>query len=125
LLHFSAFYGFNFTAALLLHQILIQNSPGRMGAENGGNQQFDLDEFGKVTDYDGNGETALHVATKRGQLEVVSTLIKGGADINARTRDSLHITPLHLAVIEGHDEVIKVLLQCTADVDCRGSYLGE
>ena len=48
---------------------------------------------------DGNGDTALTAASSRGDLKIVKALLKGGADINARGRNTW--TALLLAL---HDE---------------------
>lgn len=82
--------------------------------------------LGNVNDYDGNGETPLHVAAKRGHSQIVQMILKQKVvDINVRTRDSLRLTSLHLAVIGDHTAVVEVLLRGNADIDCKGSYLGE
>ena len=123
LLHFSAFYGFNFTAARLLRHVV----PNEFGKNRTPAEKNDraMEDCGKPNDYDANGETPLHVAAKRGNQTVVELLLEGGAKVNAPTDDSLCVTPLHLAVIGGHTGVVQVLLNNQADVNCRGSYLGE
>ena len=52
------------------------------------------------------GATALHFAV--GSKEIAATLLREGADINART--DLLATPLHLAVMRGELATVKLLL---------------
>lgn len=61
--------------------------------------------------------TALHIASRTGDVEGVRLLVKCGADCNALTRD--HYTPLHLAVKEGYDDVIELLLDHGAKQDLK------
>ena len=56
------------------------------------------------------GETALHVAAKRGCLACVTALVKAGADVNARTADEHDRTPIHLARLLGYNEVSDYLM---------------
>jgi len=56
-----------------------------------------------------DNQTALHVATRVGDLATVELLISRGADINAVTADLY--TPLHIAAKEAHDDVAHLLLQ--------------
>ncbi|RUS72919.1 hypothetical protein EGW08_019315 [Elysia chlorotica] len=56
---------------------------------------------------------------EQGVSECVRTLIKGGADINAR--DRYHLTPLMLASREGHLPVVKTLLAAGAQVNMQDS----
>ncbi|CAM9384286.1 unnamed protein product [Choristocarpus tenellus] len=65
----------------------------------------------------GEGETPLHVASRRGFSNVVGVLIQGGANIEARTAGER--TPLHVAIIEGHTGVAQQLLHCGADVHAQ------
>jgi RNA polymerase sigma factor (sigma-70 family) len=47
------------------------------------------------------GLTALHLAAQFGQLELARILLERGADVNAKSALSHHLTPLHLAVWRG------------------------
>lgn len=51
------------------------------------------------------GETALHVAARRGCLACVEALVEAGADVNAVTADGYARTPLHLAKVFEHRAV--------------------
>ena len=61
-----------------------------------------------------NNETPLHLASKRGHIKTVRTLIKHGADVAAQNKD--RDTPLHLASKEGQVEVAHVLMEHGADM---------
>jgi ankyrin repeat protein len=62
---------------------------------------------------------ALHFASKRGEIEVMTHLIKRGSDINAQD-DNDH-TPLMLAAMEGHEEACRLLLLAGADTSISTS----
>ena len=70
-----------------------------------------------------NGYTALHYSCRYGHVDIVRTLVKHKADVNART-DSGY-TPLMLAAINKHDNVVHVLLsdsQCLVDAKGQDGY---
>lgn len=54
------------------------------------------------------GQTALHIASIHGHLEVVGFLLSEGSDPDGA--DTKGWTPLHFSAREGHLEVVKVLL---------------
>ena len=61
-------------------------------------------------------ETALHVASQLGRMEIVDMLLKAGAQV-----DHLYLqgqTPLHAAASSGHDAVARVLLLQGARLNC-------
>lgn len=64
----------------------------------------------------GGGESALHVACEKGDLEMVEVFLKEDFNINYVTTTSLK-SPLHLAATEGHRELVRYLLNNGADVD--------
>nr|XP_056703559.1 NF-kappa-B inhibitor beta [Euleptes europaea] len=72
------------------------------------------------TNYD--GYTPLHLAVLRKDLEMVSLLIAGGADLN-KPELSCGRSPLHLAVESQNPEVVEYLLRAGADPEAR-MYVG-
>lgn len=67
--------------------------------------------------FGGDGDTALHRAAARGQVEAVRLLLERGANVNAV--DDEGTTPLLGATYRGHTEVVKVLLERGAAVDAQ------
>ncbi|XP_057292122.1 golgin subfamily A member 4-like [Hydractinia symbiolongicarpus] len=65
-----------------------------------------------------SGETQLHIAATKGDLEATKNLIRQGADVNCR--DNADWTPLHEACNHGHYKVAKVLLRSGAHVNVAG-----
>ena len=63
--------------------------------------------------------TALHMAARRGNLEVAEALLDSGADIEAR--DSLGETPLRRAVNCDKTDLARLLLRRGADMHSKGS----
>jgi len=68
------------------------------------------------------GETALHVACRRGLVRLTGALLEAGANANVQTLSSwVHTvsrqTPLHVAVEGGHKDVVQLFL------DFKGEYL--
>lgn len=64
-----------------------------------------------------SGLTPLSWAIYAGHVEIADQLIKGGADVNGKNRDSG--TPLHEAAFMGQDRIARILLQNGADVRAR------
>jgi ankyrin repeat protein len=63
--------------------------------------------------------TALHMAARRGNVDIIAALLDGGADMEAR--DSAGETPLRRAVNCAKVEAAKLLLARGADPDSEGS----
>ncbi|XP_042171161.1 ankyrin-2-like, partial [Oncorhynchus tshawytscha] len=61
------------------------------------------------------GETALHMAARAGQIEVVRCLLRNGALVDAMAREDQ--TPLHIASRLGKTEIVQLLLQHMAHPD--------
>ncbi len=63
------------------------------------------------------GDTALHHATRNGDLEIVEELVGSGADVNL-TSDHGHF-PLYCAAGHGHVETTQYLVKHGADLQAR------
>lgn len=63
------------------------------------------------------GETPLHFAAKKGDINLIYLLVENGADVNAR--DSMGRTPLFY-VFTGNPEAANLLLYLGADVEAVG-----
>ena len=63
------------------------------------------------------GDTALHHATRNGDLEIVEQLVGAGADVNGTT-DNSHF-PLYCAAGHGHVETTRYLVENGADLQAR------
>jgi ankyrin repeat protein len=57
--------------------------------------------------------TPVHTAALKGHAEVVTILLKAGAEVNAKVLENC--TPLYYAAENGHAEVVKILLMAGAD----------
>lgn len=62
-----------------------------------------------------NGYTPLHIAAKKNQMDIGTTLLEYGADTNAVTRQG--ISPIHLAAQEGSVDLVSLLLAKNAHVN--------
>ena len=69
---------------------------------------------------DKDDSTPLHCAVWKGQLEVVSTLLDAGADVNAvNQNDHWGNTPLHAAAHANHAAIAELLIDRGAKLDAR------
>ena len=62
---------------------------------------------------DADGDAALHVAARNGNIRVVELLVAKGADVNARNK--VGGTPLMWTAVYGHEEATRFLLDHGAD----------
>ena len=67
------------------------------------------------------GQTLLHVASGRGDLDAVKALLAHGAE-RERPDGWAGWTPLHCAAAGGHDAVVKYLIDQGACVEAPGTY---
>ena len=70
-----------------------------------------------------DGYTALHFSCRDGNVDIVRTLVKHKANVNAKTDSG--DTPLTIAVRHKHDDVIHALLsdsQCSVDAKGQDGY---
>jgi len=80
------------------------------------------DDSSALLDRDKAGNTPLHVAIKKGSMDVIEFLLSHGSNVNAR--DNNGATPLHTAVWNNRHEGAGLLLSNGADVNARND-LGE
>jgi ankyrin repeat protein len=66
------------------------------------------------------GDTLLHAAVTRGELEDVELLLTSGAKVNAA--GDLGNTPLHEAASRGLVNIVKTLLRYGADINIRNEF---
>ncbi len=64
-------------------------------------------------------------ASRKGQKQVVQTLLDRGADVNVISTDEEATTALHLASEEGKTEVVKLLLGKNADTTIKNVCRAE
>ena len=79
---------------------------------------------GTAAAYSYDGWTSLHLASFFGQLAAARVLLAAGADVRARSRNSLENTPLHAATAGKHASLALLLLDYGADpeaLDAGGS----
>ena len=64
-------------------------------------------------DDDAHGWTALHMAARKGHVDMIEFLLLQGANIDAETED--HDTPLEIAALHGHLAAVRVLVDNGSD----------
>jgi hypothetical protein len=81
-----------------------------------------LDAGQAIEARDGNGRTALLLATRADKVEAARLLIGRGADVNAK--DNIADTPFLYAGAEGRTEIVKLLLAAGANLKDTNRYGG-
>ncbi len=66
------------------------------------------------------GETPLHIASKAGDLQVISYLLEHHAFVNAKNKTGE--TPLFYAVMTQNRDVISILMKAGAVLDCKSTF---
>lgn len=66
---------------------------------------------------DRSNRRPLHYAAKKGNAEMVKTLVRKGANVN--DKDNKGYTPLHYACSNGNPESVKILLEFGGDVNAK------
>ena len=64
-----------------------------------------------------DGFTALHLAAFFGHPDAARVLLEHGADVNAVSKNRMHVMPLHSAAASVRRAVVEVLLEFGADVN--------
>ncbi len=72
-----------------------------------------------IASYSSDGWTPLHLAAFFGHKELAEFLVDRGADVQARSANTMCNFPLHAAVAGRHTEVAAILLSHGAEVDGR------
>ncbi|KAG0248484.1 hypothetical protein BG011_010223 [Mortierella polycephala] len=70
-----------------------------------------------VSQHDLHGCTPLHLAARRGHLEMVMVLLQLGGDVNSRGERQW--TPLHESISQNHSNISSLLIACGADLQAK------
>lgn len=76
---------------------------------------LDQEGFTNINDIDSFGDTALHIASNDGFIDIVEILLSKGA--NPNIADKMGNTPLHLAALFGNLQIVTLLLNHGADIN--------
>ena len=114
--------GVDLNAELIMQKSRLRNSSplGRKAldlAASGGHEiavRLLLDKGAELS------EGVLQIASEKGHVPVVETLLQYGASPN--TRDGWGLSPIHKAAIEGHSSVVGLLLQYGASPQTRSWF---
>jgi ankyrin repeat protein len=80
----------------------------------------DIEALRKLSLQDVSKHTVLHLMVTAGDVKLVKSEIKTGADVNSQTVHGF--TPLHNAVISGNIEICNLLIEAGADVNLVDIY---
>ncbi len=72
-----------------------------------------------IKDYN-SGDTPLHIAVRKGAIEIVKILLKKGANINAK--DNEGYAPIHSAVLWKNKDMILLLIKYKCNINARGEF---
>ncbi|XP_004530309.1 NF-kappa-B inhibitor cactus [Ceratitis capitata] len=79
--------------------------------------------YAEIRNYD--GEYCVHLATEAGNLQILGTLVRFGADINAREGKGGY-TPLHIVIENNNEELFSFLLNdCKSKLDVETTTFGR
>lgn len=82
--------------------------------------KFLIDHGANLNKETEEGETALHIASRLGNLENVRALIDfGGNKIKLDAKDDSGYTPLMIALIEDHFDIVRLLVEAGAKADLK------
>ncbi|MBU0581296.1 MAG: ankyrin repeat domain-containing protein [Candidatus Margulisbacteria bacterium] len=83
-----------------------------------------LKSAGNVNTKNIAGETPLHIAAQNGNIKIMESLLKNGADINAKTNDFIGedadyygYTPLHMAIVYDQKDAVLFLVEHGANIE--------
>ncbi|XP_031640648.1 serine/threonine-protein phosphatase 6 regulatory ankyrin repeat subunit A-like [Contarinia nasturtii] len=79
-----------------------------------------LEQGINVNEQNGDGDTALIIASRHGHAKVAKILLENLANANLVNKD--HWTPLHVAALGKHEEIVLMLLQHHADANIRNDW---
>ena len=82
-----------------------------------------MDADGKSPSATPKEGSALHQATRNGDLHEVQTLLENGAAVDEKNEQGL--TPLHLIALNGRTDLAELLLDHGAPINERESYTGK
>lgn len=72
--------------------------------------------------FNASGETPLHIACRRGNIEIVSFLISKGVCVNTIASNASKNTPLIEAAHKGFYSIVKLLIDNKANLDYQNAY---
>jgi ankyrin repeat protein len=75
-----------------------------------------------AVDWSADGFTPLHLAAFLGTAEAAETLLEGGAEVGAVSRNAMRVQPLHSAAAACNVDVARVLVDHGADVNAEQQH---
>lgn len=108
----------NWLKRLPMFDLIDQASSGNLKAVRGL-----IDTGANVDAQDEQRRTALMLASKKGHLEIVKTLVNAGATLNLQSNEGGYggNTALMYACRHGHLEIMKILIDSGANLNLRGN----